>query len=282
MNINEYKKQNTDGKPRMDHKKRKKHKKKSIRWDKLIGMLTILTIIICAVIILATFMNRGDSGSADDTRKGTEEQYSQKETITQFQTRTQEEPTASLRTVCIDAGHGGKDGGADYGDQIEKTHNLAMAESVKRYLEQAGITVIMTRTTDVFLSLEQRVEIAHNKRAGIMVSLHRNYYLPDTSVNGVEAWIHHTDPSDAHSMSFGILDEINKTGRVRNRGVKTGTMDNPSGNYHINNHFKGVSCVLEIGFITNSKDNEFNTVYREECAKAIAQGIINYINEAEK
>ncbi|MBO5524516.1 MAG: N-acetylmuramoyl-L-alanine amidase, partial [Roseburia sp.] len=88
-------------------------------------------------------------------------------------------------TVCIDAGHGGKDNGSDYRLRYEKNDNLKIAQAVAAYLTEQEVQVIMTRSDDTFLSLEERTTFANEKEADYFVSLHRN----TGDGNGVETWI---------------------------------------------------------------------------------------------
>lgn len=62
--------------------------------------------------------------------------------------------------VCLDAGHGGKDNGSDYRLRYEKNDNLKITQAVAAYLaDKENIQVIMTRSDDTFLSLEERTSL---------------------------------------------------------------------------------------------------------------------------
>ncbi len=81
----------------------------------------------------------------------------------------------NFRTVILDAGHGGKDPGATNPLGTEATYNLALAGRVKTLLEKAGFKVFLTRTSDRYYSLQERVDIANGvKDDAIFVSLHFN------------------------------------------------------------------------------------------------------------
>jgi len=140
----------------------------------------------------------------------------------------------------------------------------------------------MTRTSDTTVSLEKRLETAKTANAAMFISIHRNYYDTSPSVNGVEAWIHSSTPADAKSLANNILSQLKKITAVNNRGVKSGTMTNGNTNYYLNSDSPCTSCIIELGFITNTTDNVLVTTNKNQCAKSIAQGIINYINELEK
>ena len=80
-----------------------------------------------------------------------------------------------FRTVILDPGHGGKDPGATNSLGTEANYNLRLAARIKPLLEARGFRVIMTRQTDRFLSLQERVDLANAVRENaIFISLHFN------------------------------------------------------------------------------------------------------------
>lgn len=80
-----------------------------------------------------------------------------------------------FRTVILDAGHGGKDPGATNPLGTEAAYNLRLAARVKSLLEAKGFKVKMTRETDRYYSLQERVNIANTiKENAIFVSIHFN------------------------------------------------------------------------------------------------------------
>ncbi len=77
--------------------------------------------------------------------------------------------------VAIDAGHGGTDGGATYDGMQEKTLNLKIAKYLKTYLEEyAGVQVYLTRSTDTYLDLSERVKRSVANNADVFISIHNN------------------------------------------------------------------------------------------------------------
>lgn len=179
--------------------------------------------------------------------------------------------------VCIDAGHGGSDCGAEYNGDYEKNDTLVIAELVKRHLESAGVKVVMTRDADIYLGLDERVEICNNASCDAVVSIHRNFYQGDSSVNGVETWIHSSQPEDAYFLANSIMKELEGISGVKNRGIKSGSMTDADEDYRINRNSNCTSCLLELGFMTNSGDRELVTTKKEESAKAIADGIMEFL-----
>ena len=254
-------------------------KKKRMRIDKIIGYITIITIILFAANIYSDVKGTTKTSNAQEILA---EKGSESINTATTGTKTTVSTKSNNKIVCIDAGHGGTDGGAQYNGYSEKEQTLEMSKLVQKELEAQGITVIMTRTSDTTVSLEKRIEIAKTANATILVSLHRNYYDTSPSVNGVEAWIHSTAPADSKSLANDILTQLKKITGVNSRGVKTGTMTNEATNYYINSDSPCTSCIIELGFITNTVDNVLVTTNKNQCAKSVAQGIVNYMNELEK
>lgn len=94
------------------------------------------------------------------------------------------------RTIVVDAGHGGRDIGASStssGDS-EKDYTLDWAVRVQRMLATNGWNVIMTRTTDVDLALQDRVAIADQVNADFFVSLHFNSGSANREMAGIETY----------------------------------------------------------------------------------------------
>lgn len=172
--------------------------------------------------------------------------------------------------VCIDAGHGGKDNGSDCRKHMEKNDNLELAKAVAAYLEGKGVTVVMTRADDTFLSLEERCAFANEKQADYFISLHRN----DGNGNGVESWIHNEASEETHALAEKIMANLNTAGIQRNRGVKQGTQKSQSRNYYVNRYSDMPSCIVEMGFIGDAKDNQLFDEKLEAYAAAIGEAVL--------
>lgn len=179
--------------------------------------------------------------------------------------------------VCIDAGHGGHDGGSTAYGRNEKDDTLKLALEVKEELHKLGIGVYLTRGDDTYISPRDRVKIAESQDVKMLFSIHRNAYSGEKDVNGVEVWIHSSKPEDALNLSNDLLNNIEAIGHMSIRGMRYGTSENPNENYTINTS-KLTSCILEMGYITSKKDNE----YYDKDLKANARAIANAIEKAVK
>lgn len=93
-----------------------------------------------------------------------------------------------VRTIVLDAGHGGEDPGAiGLEDVWEKDVTLDVARRLRRRLQQRGYTVLMTRDGDETVSLRERVEFANRQPTDLFVSIHANSF-PDAPVNALETY----------------------------------------------------------------------------------------------
>jgi len=111
----------------------------------------------------------------------------------------------SVRRIVLDPGHGGKDKGAIGPNGVyEKDVTLAIAKGLKKILEDmTDCEVILTRTTDRFLSLEERTAIANTCKADLFVSIHTNAHM-DRSLGGIETYFLNfsTDKESARVAAF--------------------------------------------------------------------------------
>ena len=97
--------------------------------------------------------------------------------------------TRSIRRVVVDAGHGGLDPGAVGPTGVrEKDVTLAISSRLAQRLRAAGFEVVMTRSDDRYVALEERTAIANARRGDLLVSIHANAN-PRRSLAGVESWV---------------------------------------------------------------------------------------------
>src|SRR5438132_13919502 len=91
-------------------------------------------------------------------------------------TKAAKNTSKTFTTVVVDAGHGGKDNGAyrRYGPP-EKVVALDVAQRLDRNLRESELKTVMTRSTDVFIPLDQRVAIENSQKNAIFVSIHFNH-----------------------------------------------------------------------------------------------------------
>ena len=176
------------------------------------------------------------------------------------------------KTICIDPGHGGESSGAVLGNRYEEDDNLRLSLLVRDVLSDRGYTVVMTRDDDSDVSLSERCKIANKARASLFISIHRNS-SSSASATGMEMWVHSSKPTDDLLLAQNILDCLDNASISENRGIHSGYRDGADKNYYINRNTKMPSVLAEIGFISNSTDNQDYDENIEKYAKAIADGI---------
>lgn len=187
--------------------------------------------------------------------------------------RTPTAPSGGLagKVLVVDPGHGGKDPGASSFGVREKDVVLAIGRKLKPKLEKAGATVIMTRETDIFLELSERVAIANNRNANAFISLHANA-AGAASAHGTETYWNATNSSkESKELAEAIQKELINKLKTRDRGVK-------EGNFHVIRNSKMASVLVEVGFVTNQAEaNKLaSDAFQEDAAEAIYQGIVNF------
>jgi N-acetylmuramoyl-L-alanine amidase len=94
-----------------------------------------------------------------------------------------------VRRIVVDAGHGGNDPGAIGPTRVrEKDVTLAMARKLTARLKAGGFEVVMTRSDDRYVALEERTAIANTQRGDLFISIHANAN-PRRALAGTETWI---------------------------------------------------------------------------------------------
>lgn len=96
----------------------------------------------------------------------------------------------STKIIVIDPGHGGKDNGTSYNKIKEKNITLDIAKSLKKEIEKRipNSKVLLTRETDKFVPLYERIRQANYIKADLFISIHCNSFHKDKNVNGTEVY----------------------------------------------------------------------------------------------
>ena len=180
--------------------------------------------------------------------------------------------------VCLDAGHGADDVGAASGERYEKDDDLRLTLKIKENLEKMGVKVYLTREDDSDVTLKDRCKSANKKHCTLFISVHRNS-AEDKNANGIEAWVSKNPKGDEEQLAENLVENICKLTDQQNRGIKKGFRDNTFGDYYINSDTDMPSLLLEVGFITNDKDNKAFDEKLDETAETIAKTIYDHIQK---
>lgn len=174
--------------------------------------------------------------------------------------------TKTFNTVVVDAGHGGKDSGAyrRYGPP-EKMIALDVAQRLSRKLRESQLKTVMTRNSDVFIELNDRVAIENKQKNAIFVSIHFNDSRK-RRIRGFETYYHSGASSDLASQIQAKLMSIPNSS---NGGVHTA-------NFRVLRLASCPAVLVECGYLSNrSEGNKTRDwEYRELLADRIAEAIV--------
>lgn len=204
-----------------------------------------------------------------------------------------------VKTVVLDAGHGGFDKGARSSYGTEKEYALDLARKLRPLLQAKGFRVVMTRENDVFLPLELRANIANQTRDSIFVSLHFNatsnraatgfeiYSLaprgaPSTADDALAlSFVNMQAGSavDAQSFELSVAVYHSMLGHLPefDRGIKRAR-------FAVLRRTSIPAILVEGGFLSETNDSRSvaNPEWRGKLAEAISVGIENYRDVTEK
>ncbi len=197
-----------------------------------------------------------------------------------------------FRTVILDPGHGGKDPGATNSMGTEASYNLKVAERVKSQLQARGFKVVMTRDSDRYLTLQERVNLANSVREkAVYVSIHFNSGGRGAA-RGIETFTL-SPPGVAHyGRGFVPADNQQRAGNEHDsanialatsvhgsilRRLQTHTFDRgiKRARFSVLSGVRHPAILLEGGFMTHPY--EARLIANESYQNAIASGIVEAI-----
>jgi N-acetylmuramoyl-L-alanine amidase len=179
-----------------------------------------------------------------------------------------EDTSKSFKTVVVDAGHGGKDNGAyrSFGG-AEKVATLDVATRVSRKLRESDFKVVMTRSSDVFVSLEERVAIENAQKNSIFVSIHFN----DSRRRGIRGFETYYHSPTSVALASRIQSNLMTIPNSANRGVH-------HANFRVLRLAKYPAVLVECGYLSNRREGgeARDSDYREALAEKIAEAILQH------
>src|SRR6202011_5779190 len=152
---------------------------------------------------------------------------------------TTKNTSRTFSTVVVDAGHGGKDNGAyrRFGG-AEKIATLDVAKRLERKLRESQLKTVMTRSSDVFIPLDQRVAIENAQKNSIFVSIHFN----DSRRRGIHGFETYYHSANSYDLAQRIQSKLMTIPRSANRGVHTA-------NFRVLRLAKYPAVLVECGFL---------------------------------
>jgi N-acetylmuramoyl-L-alanine amidase len=175
--------------------------------------------------------------------------------------------TRTFTTVVVDAGHGGKDNGAfrRYGG-AEKNATLDVASRLASKLRESQFRVVMTRSSDVFIPLDQRAGISNRQNNAIFVSVHFN----DSGRRGIRGFETYYHSPVARPLAYRIQQHLMTLPGAVNRGVKTA-------DFRVLRKAEYPAVLVECGFLSNRKEGAAarSASRRDDLADKIAEAIVD-------
>ncbi|MCR5150274.1 MAG: N-acetylmuramoyl-L-alanine amidase, partial [Clostridiales bacterium] len=191
---------------------------------------------------------------------------------------------ASLKgaVVMLDPGHGGGDSGAvcvatSSAFKGEKDINLAIAKTVKSILEDKGASVIMTRTSDKFVSLTERTEMCHKYNPDLFISIHCDS-ASSSSSRGTSAYYYR---AYSQPLAKSIHSSLVNTYKANIYGSNDSAISKGTSFYafRVERVEECPSVLIEYGFVSNLRECSLlqNSTVRYSLAQATVNGIEKYI-----
>ena len=176
-----------------------------------------------------------------------------------------------MATVMLDAGHGGFDNGAMFNGRKEKDDNLKLTLAVGKILEDMGVDVVYTRTTDIYQTPFEKARLANESGADYFISFHRNSSPESEQYNGVEVLVY-----DKKGIKYQMAQNIE--GALGELGFQElGVKERPG--LVVLRRTKMPALLIETGFINSEKDNQLFDEKFEEIARSIADAILGTLDE---
>ena len=173
-------------------------------------------------------------------------------------------------SIMLDAGHGGEEPGAVYMGRQEKDATLNLVLAIGEILQNNGIDVEYTRTTDVYESPYQKAMEANEAGVDFFISIHRNSSPIPNQYMGVESLVY-----DLSGIKYEMAKNINA--QLETVGfVNLGVQARP--NLVVLRRTQMPAVLVEVGFMNSDTDNKLFDENFNDIASAIADGIMDTLN----
>ncbi len=197
-----------------------------------------------------------------------------------------------IKTVALDAGHGGKDPGNQEGARQEKHYTLLLAKEVRNRLGKASLKSVLIRSSDKYVDLEERPELAKRKGADLFLSLHYNSSpAGNNPVSGVEVFCltptgasptnggdqpSKASPGNQHEahnvlLAYQIQKALIQNLGLADRGVRRA-------GFVVLRKADMPAVLIEAGFMSDPAEAKriYDPAHRRQMAQAIVEGLLAY------
>ena len=197
------------------------------------------------------------------------------------------------KVIFLDPGHGGKDPGAQYLGLKEKDLTLQVSQQLKTKLESLGYTVIMSRSTDVFVDfVTERSKMSNETNADMFISIHFNAtgHGLDSGEDGIQTYMYqptgnipsvinkkwHDNPTRlkySYKLGSYIHQSVLATTQAKDAGLL-------SKSFAVLRETNKPAVLLELGYMDDSKESQKirTKEYQQKLVDGIIQGIQQYYN----
>ncbi|WP_052947986.1 N-acetylmuramoyl-L-alanine amidase [Aneurinibacillus tyrosinisolvens] len=173
--------------------------------------------------------------------------------------------------IVVDAGHGGTDSGAVGNGAKEKNITLGISQKLADALNgDSKFKVIMTRESDTYPTLTDRVNIANNNKADLFISVHINSVDNNPKPGGTETY-YYAERSKTYAAT--VHRHLSQATGFMDRKVKTA-------GFQVIKYTKMPAILVEIGFISNPEETAKMTdeSFQQGVADSLYEGIKEYVN----
>ena len=180
-----------------------------------------------------------------------------------------------MYTVVIDPGHGGADVGATRVNIYEKDITLEVSKLLENYLKKQGVYTHMTRDRDKTVELNERSDFSNSINPDVFISVHVNSSVKEDIIGVETHWYHPQSLDFAKKVHAKIASSRNLSKwETKDRGLF-------QSKFYVINHTNAPAILVEIGFISNPNERRelVKEKRQEEVAKAIADGIMEYLKD---
>lgn len=187
-------------------------------------------------------------------------------------------------TIVIDPGHGGLDPGSiGYKTRVRESDvNLAISKKLQIALSDAGMTVVMTRTTEEGLyglstnnykkrDMAKRKEIIQQIRPNMVISVHMNSYIKH-NLRGAQAF-YDKNSEISKKLALAVQEQFAENLEESDKGVSVG-------DYYMLKCTQSPSIIAECGFLSNEEDEKLllDPNYQDKIVSCIVAGVISFLN----
>lgn len=265
--MSEKKSDNLRGKTSKGRKKKRINKKK-----------LLLVILITVFFVFCMFKaSQGVSALIKNYNKAGQKTDQKVKSDEQFDLGDEEENKNKKFTVLIDPGHGGNDKGTQSKRDkniYEKDLNLEIAKKVANKLSKhEDVQVLVTRSDDKYVSLDERVNTAKKNSVDALVSIHLNAQEDETTATGIETWYRAGATDGSKKLAESVQQTMLSYVKEKDRGI----LEN---NFEVLRDSDMPAILVECGFLTNPQDEKklLDKKHQNQLAEGIIQGILSFLD----